>query len=212
MRMIQQMTVFLARIMGLKASGDIEEAQKVMNEALELFSGLSEGALLKLSPSDLIKLMGGLDEVNANKYLMFAELLKVKGDLFRSEGDSEKAYELYHKSFKIYNTVLVSSYGTSLKSHCGQLNELVMNLRKYALPFDTQKNIMNYFEMVGEYAKAEDVLYEILKSEINKSDMISEGQAFYKRLLEKSPEELESGGLPLSEVEEGLQLLANKNN
>ncbi|NMA70056.1 MAG: hypothetical protein GX958_11670, partial [Desulfitobacterium sp.] len=74
MRLIRQFTVFITKIMGLKDSGKIVEAHEVMNEALKHFSGLSEDTLLKLKPSDIIQLIGGVDGLNVKKCYVLAEL------------------------------------------------------------------------------------------------------------------------------------------
>jgi hypothetical protein len=56
--------------------------------------------------------------------------------------------------------------------------------------------------------KAEDVLFDCL----DKDDAAAPGLAFYERLRTKSDEELERGGLPRTEVEEGRQELLSRTN
>ncbi len=207
MRLIQQFTVFLARIMGLKASGEIDKAHEVMNEALEHFTGLSEGALIKLSSTQMIRLIGGIDAINVKKCYMLAELLKVKGELYAGSGNVEKSYELYNKSFHIYSETILASSGSIFQPDHGQINELIRALRQFNLPYETLISIFQYYENIGKYGKAEDILFELIEQESYRSETIDEGFAFYERLLQKKPEELEKGSLPLEEVREGLEVL-----
>jgi len=67
--------------------------------------------------------------------------------------------------------------------------------------------IFRFFEINGQYDKAKDVLFEMIKT--NKDDIVNEGFTFYHRLKMKPPVELENGNLPLDEVIEGLKVYQN---
>lgn len=195
--------------MGLKDSGKIVEAHEVMNEALKHFSGLSEDTLLKLKPSDIIQLIGGVDGLNVKKCYVLAELLKVKGDLYVEIGNVEKSYAFYLKSMHIYLETSLASSDSIFQPDHEQIRELLELLREYILPLETLTLIFQYFEYIGEYGKAEDILFELIEEGSYPSHIVDDGVAFYERLLQKKPEELEAGGLPLDEVREGLGILTN---
>jgi hypothetical protein len=63
------------------------------------------------------------------------------------------------------------------------------------------RRLFRYLEDRALYATAEDALYEWVDREDPAA--ISEGIAFYERLLAKSDAELAQGNLPRAEVEEG---------
>ena len=65
------------------------------------------------------------------------------------------------------------------------------------------------------YAKAEDVLFEMLEAEAaeagNKKPIIQQGITFYTHLMQKSDAALQTGNLSREEIKEGLaQLQAMK--
>jgi hypothetical protein len=209
MRMIEQFTLVLAKIMGLKASQQHEEIHHILNEALHDFTGLSEAAIEKLGYKDLIRLVGGMGEINTEKCLILAELLKQKADVFSGSEDPDKAYDLYLKSLNIYLETLLSSKGSFLHRNLNvdAINELLDYLKPFTLPHETLILLFHYYESTQEYGKAEDILLQLLDQ--NHSNDIgvvyNEGIAFYERLQEKSPEELAQGNLPLDEVLEGME-------
>ena len=63
------------------------------------------------------------------------------------------------------------------------------------------RRLFRYLEERALYATAEDALYEWLDR--NDPDAITEGIAFYERLLARSDVELADGNLPRAEVEDG---------
>ncbi|MGI1659699.1 MAG: DUF6483 family protein [Desulfitobacterium sp.] len=204
MRMIEQFTNFVAKIMGLKVSGAIEEVHQELNGALLQYTGLSEEALRRLSSKDILHLLGGSDEFTFKKRLMFAELLKLKADAYFDSGSKEQSYDLYLKSFHIYVETVLSTKESHLRPDFDLINEMINRLEHFFIPYETKALLFRYYERVGEYGKAEDELFELLDKNMHRSQALSEGKNFYLRLIEKSPEELVKGNLPLNEVQEGL--------
>ncbi|MFL5697429.1 MAG: DUF6483 family protein, partial [Ktedonobacteraceae bacterium] len=83
------------------------------------------------------------------------------------------------------------------------------------LPLKTKIKIFRYFEKMGSYARAEDVLFEMVEGEEKEkepadNEVIEQGIAFYNRLLKKSDTDLKAGNLSREEVEEGLAQLESK--
>lgn len=209
MRMIEQFTAVLAKIMGLKSSGETEEAQQVLNEALEQFTGLSEEAIQRLSYNDLINLVGGINEINSKKCIILAELLKVKADIYLDSDNLDKSHNLYLKSLNIYVETILASNGSGKHPNHAVISEIINRIKQFSVPYETQNLLFHYYESIAEYGKAENVLFELLAQDIQRDIVLLEGIAFYERLSGKSPEELEKGNLPMDEVLEGIdQIMA----
>ncbi|HEV2660598.1 MAG TPA: DUF6483 family protein, partial [Ktedonobacteraceae bacterium] len=66
-----------------------------------------------------------------------------------------------------------------------------------------------YYELSGQYARAEDTLFDLLETGNNR-EMVESGRAFYTRLLAKSDADLQAGNLARDEVDEGLAQLKMK--
>lgn len=206
MRMIEQFTNVVAKIMGLKAADKFEEIHLVLNEALYDFTGLSESALERLSYKDLINLVSGFEEINTVKCFILAELLKEKADTFASLGDVDQSNNLYIKSFNINVEVMLSNQSASLEPDYDTIDQTIDKIKQIPLPYETQTLRLRYYEKMMKYDKAEDLLFELLDQGADKKTVLAEGIAFYERIMKLKPEELEKGNLPLDEVLEALEI------
>ena len=205
MRMIEQFTTALATIIGLKSADKIEEQQLVVNKALYDFTGLSEAAMETLSYKDLISLVSGFKEINPVKCFIMAELMKEKADVFERLGETDQAYNLYLKSFNIYVEVLLLNKSSDLEPNYKTIDQTIDKITQFPLPYETQKLRLYYYEQTMKYDKAEDILFELLAQGEDKKTVLAESNAFYERLLNKKPEELEKGNLPIDEVLESIE-------
>ena len=87
------------------------------------------------------------------------------------------------------------------------VEELRDALSDYVLPDGTSEMLVRYYEQIGAYAKAEDVLYDFLDTTEDCERVTDIGIGFYERLLDLSDAQLEAGGLPRDEVHAGLDEL-----
>jgi hypothetical protein len=111
----------------------------------------------------------------------------------------------------IYLEVLLTDGDTILKDNIPEIDSLLAKFTDYDLSYPIKFRLYLYYEKTGKYAKAEDVLYELLEDEEAGPGIVKEGIDFYQRLLAKSDPELTAGQLPRDEVEEGLaKLLENQ--
>ena len=77
-------------------------------------------------------------------------------------------------------------------------------LRDAPLPLPTNAMLMRHYERIGEFARAEDVLFAMVESEPANVELLDFGAAFYRRLLELSDDALAAGNLPRAEGQAGL--------
>jgi hypothetical protein len=205
MKMIEQFSDVLAKVMGLKSADKIEETQQVLNEALHHFTGLSESTIESLSYRDLINLVSGVKEINPEKCFILAELLKEKADVYASLDDMDKSFNLYLKSFNIYVEVMLSNNSSYMGPNHRTIDQIINIIKQFQVPYGTQKLLFHYHERIMKYDKAEDILFELLDQGTHRNIILSEGTAFYERLSKKGLEELEKGNLPIDEVLEGME-------
>ncbi|CAA7601336.1 Hypothetical protein DEACI_2002 [Acididesulfobacillus acetoxydans] len=204
MKIVQQFSTAIGRIMGLKAENKIEESQDVLNETLTNFTGLSREVLEVLPYEILIQKVSGSRRTNTEKCLMLAELLSQQADIYEFEGKMSKAKNLYLKSLNIMISVTFDHNDELLEQNREKGSELLKKIGKSELPKESKLLLFKYYENVKDYAKAEDVLFELMDADEVNDDLLAQGTAFYKRLVKREPIELEKGNLPLDEVLEGL--------
>ncbi|MHB1652933.1 MAG: DUF6483 family protein [Desulfitobacteriaceae bacterium] len=209
MKMIQEFSIALAKILGLKAENKIEESQQVLTEALRYFTGMSKEAIEKLSDKDLINLVSGGKEFNIEKCSMLGELLKQQADIYMFEDDISRANNLYLKSFNILVQVIMMGNSLHLARYSKKVKDLMERIGQFEVPHESKQLLLQYYELTGNYAKAEDILFELLGSTNDKNVLLDQGISFYERLTEKNHKELEEGNLPINEVLEGREKLLN---
>ena len=201
MRMIEQFSLALAKIIGLKIAGKVEESQQNINDTLKHFTGVSEETVEILTYKDLINIIG---RGSPEKCCIIAELLKQKADIYAVKDNTSAAYNLYLKSFAIYVEVIIAGDSEYFENTEHKVNEIVDILRQFKIPNETKQLLFRFYEHTKKYAKAEDVLFEWLESiNYQDSELLDQGLAFYDRLSNRESRELEEGNLPLDEVLEG---------
>ena len=83
------------------------------------------------------------------------------------------------------------------------IQEIIKGSNVFSFPCYLQKKLLQYYELKGDFARAEDILFNL--AETGGNDIYEYGINFFNRLLEKANNELSKGNLPRIEVEAGLK-------
>ena len=78
------------------------------------------------------------------------------------------------------------------------------------LPLSTQARLMQHYETIGDFAKAEEALFSMLEAEPANTALLELGIGFFERLRSLSDASLEAGNLPRLEVESELAELRRR--
>lgn len=205
--LIEQISMVIADIIGLKKSKKFEEVQKLVDVNLKKFLGLNENTIHKLSYKDLMNIISVNSEYDVSKCIILAELLDQEGDVYEAQGESAKSYDMYIKSMNIFIEVLLLEKGKLLQQYICRVDEIEEKIRKYEIPYESKRLLFKFYETVGRFGKAEDMLFEMLDWGVRKKDTYEAGIAFYENLVKKSEAELMEGNFSLHEVEEGMNKL-----
>ena len=204
MRMIEQLVRVLVEAAALKKAHKYTEALLTIDQALQQLSGFDSKFVNSLPDDSLIALLKTGDALDADKCIIVADLLDIEGDIYEVQGQLEESYYRHLKALNLFLAAFLSRTQTNLPHHFGQIEPIVEKLEPYDLPLETKHSLWQYYEQVGRYAQAEDLLYELIEVEPGSKEMIEQGISFYQRLLQKSNQELATGNLPRAEIEEGL--------
>lgn len=199
-RMIEDMTAMIAKVMTLKQEKKTTEALWEVDELLIRHFRLNSRLLNSLSVEDIIDmyLLGGV--VESDKLQGVARLLKEEGEIYAAAGDKDAALFRAMRSLHLFLYADLHGAERELLQMPADIDELLIETQAYRLPAKTERLLLTYMESIGRYAKAEDSLYRLWEQG---EDVAREGKEMYDRLLLKSTEELELGGLPAQEVREG---------
>jgi len=199
-RMIEDMTQMIAKVLTLKQERKTTEALWEIDELLNRHFRLNSRLLNSLSVEDIIDMfrMGGGIEVD--KLQGVARMLQEEAGIYREKNDEYAAISRLMKALHLY--LYADHHGADRKLlRLAEETDLILaEIAAYRLPLKTERLLLPYLESTGKYGKAEDCLYRMIDQG---EDIALEGDELYRRLLLKNPEELERGNLPLEEVKQG---------
>lgn len=203
--MIEQFARFLAEIIRKKDTGKFEEATAEIQTASKRFIGLGYEIILGLPDDTLIDLLSLGSELDVYKCHAAAELLKTDAEICEKQADTMGAAIRYQKSlYLLLQCFERLDRDTKMQSE-KSIDYLLEKTSDHDLPSALKYKLIKYYEVVGRYSRAEDLLFDLVNSD--EPGIIDYGIAFYGRLLSKSDEELKDGNLPRREVEESLREL-----
>ncbi|MDK8183173.1 DUF6483 family protein [Paenibacillus sp. UMB4589-SE434] len=212
-RLIQEMTAMIARTLGLKEQKEKAELLLEWDDLLERKFRLNGKLTDTLSPDDIIKLFhrhGHLqsDELQALAIIML-ERAELEYELQQSSPshDGLETADANHiqRLMKVYVLLveaMLHGSNRSLLPVMDVVEKLSDKLAPYHLDASLLERIWRWHDLDQRYAEAENVLYEWMTGD---EARLSLAAAWYERLLELPDDELEAGGLPRDEVEQGLQ-------
>ena len=205
MRMAQELTQVLARILFLKKAQDypraLDEIEKVLTQFWKLTPEQIKAFSLEHWIAQCRQEQGPMGEklaVLANLFIEQTELCILQGDLPESQRIAALGLGLCLEAAASPDTMV----SVDLLEKIEQLIEQTEGFPKSA---EVLKRLLSYYETRGMLSKAEDMVFDWL--ETGDPNAPPEGKAFYERVARKSDEELEHHGLPRAEVEQGKEEL-----
>lgn len=199
-RMIEDMTAMVAKVLTLKQEKKTTEALYEVDELLNRHFRLNSRLLNSLSVEDIIDMfrIGGVLE--SDKLQGVARLLKEEAGIYNEGGNKEAALFRAMRSLHLFLYADLNGADRELLQMNREIDELLKETEGYLLPAKTEQLLLAYMESLGRYSKAEDSLYRLWEQGL---DVAAEGKELYNRLLLQTPEALELGLLPLTEVKQG---------
>lgn len=204
-RLIEEFAEALARIRALMKDRKLGEAAVLTEDEFKRISGIDSQALLKLSETELLARLIQSEPLHAVREKMFflTTLLKETGDIAAAEGRFDESRACYLKGLHLLLDSLARGDAFEQPEFVPKVDLFVDALGE--LPVPTSALLMEHYERTGQFAKAEDALFNILDADPANAVVLDFGVSFYERLLGHSDSELADGNLPRAEVEGGLQ-------
>ena len=195
----------LSRISHLKKEQLWQRAETLADEEFHKLVGAGSQAIAQLSETELLArlIQGEPTQVIREKTLMLVALFSEAGDIAAAQERSEESRACYLKGLNLLLDTLVNE-GLECPTFVPKVETFLGALAGPVLPLPTQIRLMQHFEQLGEFAKAEDALFAMLDTQPEQPGLREFGMAFYQRLLGKSDAALAAGNLPRPELETGL--------
>lgn len=212
LRMIQDFFEVLSRIKALKQGQLWREAAGTLDEEFQRLLGSSAQSLARLSETELLAklIQGEPTQVVREKTLMLCTLLKEAGDIATAQGRLEEGRSSYVKGLNLLLDTLARDEVFDRPEFVPRVQVFVDALADSPVPLSTQARLMQHYETIQEFAKAEDALFAMLEAEPGNPDLVNFGTAFYQRLRSQTDTNLLAGNLPRAELESGLAELRRR--
>lgn len=199
-RMIRQGVAVLARIVGLKKAGDYQEALQEVDQSLEQILGLDVELIRSLDDESLYRILTKNEQLDLERLGFLADLFKEEGDILNLQDQKPGSNNCYIRSLNYYLMMSINQDPSHPIELSQKIKEIIQILGDYDLPNETLFDLFCYFENIGEYANADNILAKLATRPEVKSDVKSEMSSFYHRLLEINQKELTAGGLILQQI------------
>lgn len=205
MRLLMEYTQTLRYLMGL--AKDDPGTLEAVNEKLEAELNLSAAVVKRLTGGALIDLLtlGQTVALEKHRGAYLAALFEAAAQVHQTLDQPGEAYACQINALHL-RLHLALEHLTDLPDYTPDVNQLIAATEAYHLPTSTAHLLFRYYEQIGVFAEAEDILFHLLDEE-ESPELIAEGVAFYKRLNTLPDEALIAGNLPRAELVEGLASL-----
>lgn len=204
LRIAEEFGRAVAQVVYKKQIKDYAAGQNLIDEQCKQILGVGIGFVHSMPEETLLSMLTSFGTLNTEKCWLLASLLKAEGDIYLDQGNPDNSYYSYLQSLNLFLEVLLLDATISGTDFVPALEGLLYKLREYELPTSTKLKLFQYFDQSGKYARAEDILFDMLEIGTPDRDVLALGIAFYQRLERKSDADLKAGDFSRAEVEEGL--------
>jgi hypothetical protein len=206
LRMIEELQRVLASIAALKEERRWQEITGTVDEQFTQLLEVDAAEAARLSDTDLMARLvhGETTRFVREKTQFLITLFKEAGDAAVAQDQAEQGRAFYLKGLHLLLGAVPGEDSFESPDFVPGLEAFLAALADAPLPARTQAMLMRYYEQRGAFAKAEDVLFDLLDAEPGNSEVLDFGMAFYERLRGQSDSALANGNLPRPELEAGL--------
>jgi hypothetical protein len=214
LRMVEQFMEVLRRIQRSKKDQRWDDAGTALDEEFKRLIKQGAAGANALSLTELLSRLieGEPTQAVQMKTFMLATLLQEAGDLAIANNQIELGRSHYLKGLHLLLHTLAGGDVEDFPEFVPKVEMFVTALADFELPVETLAALMQHYERSGEFAKAEDALFNMLEQADDNTRILEFGMAFYERLLVQSDANLEAGNLPRPEAESSLSELRSKLN
>lgn len=214
MRMIRRLGQIILHIAGLRQRGQYPLALMATDDAMRNALGISSEQVAGRNEREILALIRFADHGDSWRELAayVAAILHAEAAIYQAQGDDELVAPRALLALQLLSEAELA--GDELPDYAPPREHLLELLHGYLLPAHTRAALLRLYEREGEYARAEDTLFELIAEAQPAgagagADLRAWGIAFFERLLDRDDGELALGGLSRPEVQQALGELRN---
>jgi hypothetical protein len=209
LRMIEEFMQVLSRLASLKRGQLWRDANDVLDTEFKRLVSAGAEAVSQMSETELLAnlIKGEPTQAVHHKALLLTTLLKEAGDVAVAQNHVAKSRACYLKGLNLLLETMTREEAAAVPAFVPRIEGLVSALQESPLPLNTQARLMQHYERLGDFGKAEDALFAMLEADPNEARLLEFGIGFYQRLKNQSDASLSAGNLPREELDAGLAQL-----
>ena len=204
LRLIEQFARAVASVIRLRAMGEPKAAQIELQKLTQAHLGLDPKLLTTLSDAELLSLFTLGGKLDSGRTVVAQQILVEEAAIQDALGEPALGETYRLRGLSLLVDVLTRDPIMRTADYMADLSRLLESVAN-DIPPAIRLKLFRYYDAIGEYAEAEDHLFELV--ELGVADAVPEGLAFYEKLLALPDAQLAEGDLPRAEVEESLSLL-----
>lgn len=208
LRLAEQIGYEISILVGLRKRNRHEDELLTIDNLLLKFTGMTSRFINSLSDEMFLQSLSPMGKINVDISLWISALLKEEGEAYDALNNSHESYYRYVKSLYLLLELLHQEHIAFDSPLYEDAKDLISKLASYELPTYLQRKLFRYYEQIGMYAQAENILFDDLEKDAS-TVMLEQGREFYQRLLTKSTLDLQNGNFSSEEAQEGLEQLQN---
>ena len=186
-RMINQAIDVLIRVINLKASGEYQQAQQLIEQSLEQLIGLRIDLLQSLDDQNILGTLSMNGIPDGNRILLVADLFKEEGDVLASQNMVTSSIRSYQRALYFYLIYENSTNPTDATILKGNIEFLANALEYINCQIETELMLSDYFERIGYYSKGYKVLEKLSKVPGFQGEAITQRIDYLERISKQQP-------------------------
>lgn len=208
MRMVEQIQKAIVDIVRKRRENDLPAAEQLLDQASTGNLGLPLAVVLSQPPDKLKAMFTYEGEIDVGKCIVAGELFEQAAAMHADRGAPDQAEGMLLRSLYFYMEGYRVLPDKERKLYALKIVGLMERFPDLAAGEPELLKIVGVYEAAHKFDHAEDLIFELVDDGVEGA--LPQGVAMYERMLRRRDEELEAGGLPRDEVEQGLQELRAK--
>ncbi len=202
-RIISQAIAAITRILGLKSTGQYLDAFQEVNLTLESLLGIPWELIQNFTDDNLVEALMRGSNLDVDRAWLTAQLFHLEGDLFQ-ERENLKAQLSYQRGLLLYLEVVLSQGNKEYSQPVEEIETVRKLVNRENLSEEMLFSLFAYHEQVSQYTLADEVLDQMAELPGLAGEVQDIRSDFYRRLLDKTNEELSHGGLSREKIQSRL--------
>jgi hypothetical protein len=208
LRMIQDLNLFMSRIVKLRREARPEEALELLTGESSRISGIPPTLVYALSNDDLIQTLTARGALEPERCFAIAELFREEGLTFLQMDQSNEASARFAKAARLYAEALRHATPEHDQITLDGLRETLQNLHATWLDETSVDLVLETLIERGAIDVADNVVFELLEQD-DDGVHIDRARHAYLSMLDQSNYTLSQAGMERSEIMESLGALPN---